>query len=1569
MASHHHHNTHFLLLDASRKPTIRKGVDYQAFVPVAIPSAQQATSIKDEEDSQGDRFQSALSALSAIIKGVPEMGPFSRLSVERLRGRWPKIEGSPRMRPKPDQDVVMKTEDVPTIHSMRSIVATVDNWISRAVHATTGHEQADMDKVADLLTEAVSIEQYLPADEITRLLNLSRIGQTFSQKVRKQLNPDGDDKFSVKVLTELLREAEELPVLTSEGRFLRDQKEKLAAVVQQAREAERSLDKVKDLTTDASSLRVKLPHFQNVIDSVAVSEWAQKVTAKLERRAAIPLPVVEQLLGEPAADLVTPQTSDLKRQLIEAKREGDEWLANVNRLILKKLSSDTPSLPSEIFALAEAHAKLSRVSVPSAAAQVDSLAKKLKAWLKRTERTVNTDETDFAEARALLLEGDSQLSLVQISSEIEPLRALVSEGQVWADKTSDVLRRAARKDVQVFENAVQLTFPEALPQPATPGPLTSPSPDIDAPVKPRGVGRPRKKQRTEEDVPVVEQREEPGSKEEVASRNYQQAINDLERLLPRLPKLEDTDPTLDEARTLLNAPVKLKDAALEEKLEELCDRAERWTEKAQSVLQVPFPRPVGVLRSLISLISDLSAFPLRYAEKDEIFTAAKFEVWAFKFFKVAEFPFSDAQLLFLAKTCPLTLPLAVTNFSEFPVSASLWASETFTALKKSIREDAVRRRGGEDRLCETLEILSRLRQIRDGFTASVSIMESRRPPVSREEWQNALDILEADETFDLSAEVARVSTILEDNQSLEEAADAIAVELSQPNPGLFNRLLKLVDAADRAPASVQNYQAKLAPVVQVLMNMQDRVKALFGWSDIEDNEVPTPLLAQVEQLYSELLSLGHSSGLTESFLLEVSYVGTAIRALHDAKEWLQNLTEILQASTEQGCLSSLRRVLLRGSSLPVQVPLPAGMITEAEIAEIDRFCAALPQQAKGKRRRPGLAEAEELLASGSKFRLIRESLEFAQFNEAAVKCRELLEASKKALDVSVAERRVSDGDSPIVAELGSLLKDARKSPIRVGTESLLDREIHCRNVNKHMQRILSGEGGGPSTALDAVEAFVSSAGAQTVEDDEDDEPGNLETEIDFAPSRALLKLLKEKVEVSKIWRERVSVFPGINIEIAGDQKFPGSRDDLWLDPFLSLPALHATTPDYALPLPLLDRLDEVKSKKNKKKVEIIHAPPAIFSRIPWVNPVNYLASAELLATMSSKTAIDRANDKYAFLTRLHHHGATLESALAALSYHKNAALLAMPEVVRLRYMVDASLRLARNVFEAYPCLRPASEDAEGWEKVLISEAVEGDVSMSKKIDIEDLLVVLSDCDALRLQIPLKKRIVSTLLEIIDWRIRAQCLGHNYGENFRPRPWVSSEHLVKCSELWAATTIPGFADVFECTLDPAQLAQNVLQLAKTHVITIAPPKDFIYGSNNLNFFYVIEGFRHLSRVFSDMCELCCNITTAENDNLFWITCDTCERWFHGPCAALVEVTPSFVCPQCTIASAASTPVQRQAAMVILATCSSAGPKRMGPPTDVLQRVMNEGLVKEAVKQSEPQELGILQRTLHRRSVRQ
>jgi hypothetical protein len=310
----------------------------------------------------------------------------------------------------------------------------------------------------------------------------------------------------------------------------------------------------------------------------------------------------------------------------------------------------------------------------------------------------------------------------------------------------------------------------------------------------------------------------------------------------------------------------------------------------------------------------------------------------------------------------------------------------------------------------------------------------------------------------------------------------------------------------------------------------------------------------------------------------------------------------------------------------------------------------------------------------------------------------------------------------------------------------------------------------------------------------------------------------------------------------------------------------------------------------------------------------------------------------------------------------------MPEVIRLRVMVDASMRFTRNAFETYPFLKPRDEDAEAWETVLVRD-IESEISMTKKVEIDDLVNLLSESDLLRLQAPVKKRIVHALLELIDWRVRAQCLAHNYAEPFRPRPWSGGDQLVRSSQFWTLTAVPGAVDVFECGMEPLSLPASVVQASKAHVVTIAPPKEFIYGSTNLMFFYAIEGVRHLTRVFSDMCELCCNVTTAENDNLFWITCDSCERWFHGPCAALVEVTPSFVCPQCTIASPQSTQGQKTAAMAIIATCASSGPKRMPPPTEMIQRVLAEGKGREVVVLSEPQELAILQRTVQRRTLRQ
>jgi len=61
--------------------------------------------------------------------------------------------------------------------------------------------------------------------------------------------------------------------------------------------------------------------------------------------------------------------------------------------------------------------------------------------------------------------------------------------------------------------------------------------------------------------------------------------------------------------------------------------------------------------------------------------------------------------------------------------------------------------------------------------------------------------------------------------------------------------------------------------------------------------------------------------------------------------------------------------------------------------------------------------------------------------------------------------------------------------------------------------------------------------------------------------------------------------------------------------------------------------------------------------------------------------------------------------------------------------------------------------------------------------------------------------------------------------------------------------------------------------------------------------VIESCRHFIRVMSDMCELCYGVSTTDHEGPFWISCDVCDKWYHGPCAGLSHEVPHYTCPKC------------------------------------------------------------------------
>ena len=1585
----HLHANQFLLLDTTRKPTIRKGVDYQAFVPVALPPKNPGPPLAEQIPSE-------------ILKAIPEMGPFNRISIERLHGLWPTLETpgnhppySPQSQPvKPPTafSTVPGTSPALRLANLKGTLAAVDDWISRCSKVGTENPQVPVEEVDALLAEANGgLSEFISAEEISRLQSLMTRAVAFSAKVRRQLDPAGEEKVAVKVLADLLREAEELPVETHESRFLRDQKEKLRTLLHQNAQAERSLDKFKDLTADAQALRVRLHNFQTVIDSVAVSEWAQKAQQRLEKRGPIPLSVVESLISEqPAGGDNNAMISGLKKQLADMKQEGQQWQILAGK-ISGKISTD------DLFDLQDAHHKLHRVAVPTVFSAVDALAKKTKLWLKKVEKIFGTaDDADMAkdsvvsspeiaDAKALLIEGDSLATQLEISHLMTPLKEKVDEAEAWGEKAAIILRKTAKREVTVMENLVGLMFPKSTEVGPAP-------PAADAPVappvqtSPRRPGRPRKRPR-EEEINFQHAPMAMGSKEETAARNYLQVLGDLEGSLARLPgKAAEEEVALAEISALLANLPTLRDTGLEEKLEILADRAEAWGDKSTAVLSAPFPRPVGILRSLVSLLADLAAFPLKYEQKEKIIAAAKFEVWAAKVLTEEFCPVEEADLDALIAACPLKLTRSEDGLkmevgsilpgldalhSMSPVEAfsilseaSAIAASDFASIRSAVRDESVNkipRSGEHDRVTQVLEIVARLKNLHSKFRGILYTANSAA--YSRSEWENALGILSQNEALSLAPEFEEIGSALHINAELESEAENLAESLARS--GQWQRLQKLRDACDKALVAVRNFQVKLRPVLQIVDLMKSEVSAVFP------ADGPAPSLESIEKLRAHLLSQAAAAGLSTEFLADVPFVGNALKAHDDAVSWLQDLSEYFENrdDSQPSSLASLRKLLQRGTNLSVTVPLPP-QINEEEISEVERFWQSAHNRTK--RKRTTLAEVEELLQS--KVSLVTNSSEFLSLAESAEKARELRAESIEILVRSAQERQNSDArDAPIVTEISNILKEARKSSIRVGTEGFLERELHCRSLNKFMHRVISLEGAGLS--LDAVEAFVAGKTSAPEIDEEDDDPTAADlavlANLEFDISRSLVASVNEKIQASKSWKAKaLAAIPGLAEEFLGEQRYGNVKDASVFDAFFYQSASVQPSPqqlgkDYAYPLPVLEFTANKKTRKKETS-----PPPGIYGKVPWVNPVSVVPSLDAIVSLASKSSEEKQAEKVAFITRISKPLPLFEWAIQLLFEHRSRGLLLMPEWQRLRGLTENSLRFVRTAVSQYPWLHHRSKGAgdawEAWEEILVP--ADNDAQMTTRLDVNELVSLLLESDQLKLQVPLKRRILDRLLQVIDWRIRAQCLAHNFPENHRPRPW-RQDSLPKCVDFWAYTNIPGCADIFECPTEPQKLSANVLQAATMQVVTVKPPKEYIFGNCNLAFFYVAEGLRHFARVFSDMCELCCAITTAESDFLFWITCDNCERWFHGPCAALVEVTPSFTCPQCTIASAASSQAQRQAAMAIIATASAGGPKRMGPPLDALARIIEEAKASLVVGMSEPPELAILQKTYARRAKKE
>jgi len=431
-------------------------------------------------------------------------------------------------------------------------------------------------------------------------------------------------------------------------------------------------------------------------------------------------------------------------------------------------------------------------------------------------------------------------------------------------------------------------------------------------------------------------------------------------------------------------------------------------------------------------------------------------------------------------------------------------------------------------------------------------------------------------------------------------------------------------------------------------------------------------------------------------------------------------------------------------------------------------------------------------------------------------------------------------------------------------------------------------------------------------------------------------------------------------------------------PLYQLPPTPASTPVPGTVQPARGRGAKVAAQapvppENPLLMKGLSPMHPLLYQVPWVRPgMAYLSP--LNEVMMRRPPEWVAAEHERFKEKLSRPGLQFKSALELIVEHKRNALLQTPEYVKMRSFAATSLRTVRTCMNKFSFLAARNKHeetevpVEHWEKILqpTSGGNEGldegapvvssaPPSAQKENEEVELVGLLLQLEGLAFQVPTKFRLLMLMLDMYDWRVKSQCVCHHMGKNRRPRPWTADERSLT---QWAMA--PLLVDIF----GQKPLPQNnpTSDPLCVYIVPQPPPKQYVLCSMHMSFFYVIECCRHFIRVMSDMCELCFNVTTTDQEEMFWISCDACDKWFHGRCAGVTQQVQSFTCPHCTLANDSATQDRKRLAMNVL---QSQPPKKFQPIEPPVRaeeagKLLNEAKQQQIIVTCNPVEVGIFKR---------
>jgi hypothetical protein len=1675
--------SHFLTLDANKKPSIRKGVDYQSYIPAVLPGPKIG---RPKGSGALKKVHVALdvkvgNVMEKMEKSFPEMGPFNMIAPEHASEYLKSITGSVKSdgvvrvpnssywdHLQDSLDKIVKQEGIDdgvlssggfSLESLRSLLSQLEAWNERAIRATLGTGQVLSSEVDELLEEARLIGKKieLPKDVLARLRVLQRAGQSFSSKVQTKLSLKTKEKVPLAVLTDLMKEAEALPIETEEVRFFRNQRGRIHTLCHSAQKAtkDKSLEKSKEVTIEAAEIRAILPDLMFLKEKVSIGEWVQKALSKVDKRASVPLSVIEQLFDDPSAALIKPEECEIMQNLLTTMREAQAWQTKAQKTLagiaVPHMPKRMPSIDT-LQALLDEHASLSKVSVPSLSSTIEGLIRRAKAWIKKQERTLS-GTWSLGDAKNLLDEGKQISSQVDLNPEIGVLDAEVEYAEKWCSEAKSLIASLALSEIDRLGPLVDNSFrdTDSVPPSAKRARNTPESPQYSPPpFDPTRVNLSSAKQMQ-------------------ALKNYENSMTELSLNLTSVKSsglithLETTVlPTQDQLESLKSSLGIVRDPNLEIDITQLHDGAQKWADRAATVIAVPFPRPAGVLRALSTLIHDLRVSPMRYRYWSEIVEIAAEEVWAHNM-RYVTLPLPEGAIEYLMSTCPFR-PNTPTPPEVMDVDARVDSLENVKSCRAreneissvlqdkqdewiqqvlglSVREDVAGPSSEELGLVEVAQ------EIRSIYANACKELLNPRRASKRAEAEEFLQTLKSSPLLSMPSLITRVETAIAANRSFEatsvqlreklredhaEYKSGIILDRRTHNNGLFHELLSLLESVENAEIRVEHFDAHFTPLVSKLLKIQGSIRGVFKWDPDEVVTEPgfRPTLEAIESSWNlHRDEADESFQISEWFLQEVAYLASAHNVLSECRAWRVGLKNLVDSNTGSlQSISTLKKHVSQWPLLAAVVPYD-DILPAATMEQIDKWYSrvinVIGPARPGVRTRYSLEDMEYYLANAPA-PLCVNSQEQASLQTHVERARELRTASVVSVTNSWKERESldvpvigSDGqlvdDSPSVdminedyagAELVNLLRECRKSPIAIGTEDYLEAESKCRAFNRTLWRLLARP---HVVSWNLVQPFLEAGrigwkGLVTGAD-------QLITGVTFSPNVRMFETAEKRVAQTKEWsRDMAAKFVALipdyllfNTEVGSKKKSliappssgpptPSGRDaiegalsapptatgekslDILLRQldrdFADLDTIEPTPPqfeEYLYPLPLYQLPPQPtlaapaptsgtrKSSSQKGKPTISPLPnenpllrknlspiQQLLFQIPWTRPgQGYLSP--LNEVLHERTPEWCREQKQKLTERISRKGAPLHRALLVLLFHKRHGLFQTPEYVKIRHLAGQSVRTVRHCITRFPFVVPKSGPGdlppEYWEKYILP-GVYDDKKDGNAIDAElELFNQLLQLEALAIQVPTKYRLLLQILDLYDWKVRAQSVCHHMDKDARPRPWTGDTRALG---YWP--TVPRPHEIFSGLPVPPVVPGDPLCI---HVVAAPPPTEFIICAMHISFFYVIESCRHFIRVMTDMCELCYGVTNTDQvDTSFWIACDICDKWFHGKCAGLTQEVPQFTCPNCVLASPNFSLDKKRAAQIHI---QSLPPRRLSPIPPALRVKEADDLIQEAKAQ--------------------